>query len=520
MEDEPSTSTKTSKYSRHQSKIFNDPIWGPIELNPVCVKIIDTPEFQRLRFIKQLGGCSFVYPGAVHTRFEHSIGTSYLAGCLVRNLKKKLKKHNPEYNIKIKDKDILCVEIAGLCHDLGHGAFSHLFDQLFIPRIRRDSDWTHEKASVDMMFRIFENNKDLTEIADKEDLKLGPKSNDRNFIEGLIRGKKSAGETGREEKLDFLYEIVANEKNKIDVDKWDYFSRDCHMLGMKHNFQVMRSIMLARVIKHKHSEDDNKYQYHISFPLSEYMNIFDMYHARYTLHRRAYQHPVNKAVELMITDALCKANDKLVYREKTLAETIDDMELYTQVTDGVIDRIRFEEVRDDKDSKFMEAKKIIDRIFKRELYKCGMERRVERTEILKEVPNEAIDKEIKKYQDKWKIHLEPIVFNYGAGIQNPMKNVTFYSGSVEAEPDDEKPPMLPKDFEETYLRMYLKEPDEDGNKAVKELVSKSTRNHRGGRTKEKIQKIYLPNPSNNSIKEKKTTFVEIFTCLLYKVTLG
>ncbi|XP_062586032.1 deoxynucleoside triphosphate triphosphohydrolase SAMHD1-like isoform X2 [Saccostrea cucullata] len=476
MEDEPSTSTKTSKYSRHQSKIFNDPIWGPIELNPVCVKIIDTPEFQRLRFIKQLGGCSFVYPGAVHTRFEHSIGTSYLAGCLVRNLKKKLKKHNPEYNIKIKDKDILCVEIAGLCHDLGHGAFSHLFDQLFIPRIRRDSDWT----------------------------------------------KKSAGETGREEKLDFLYEIVANEKNKIDVDKWDYFSRDCHMLGMKHNFQVMRSIMLARVIKHKHSEDDNKYQYHISFPLSEYMNIFDMYHARYTLHRRAYQHPVNKAVELMITDALCKANDKLVYssREKTLAETIDDMELYTQVTDGVIDRIRFEEVRDDKDSKFMEAKKIIDRIFKRELYKCGMERRVERTEILKEVPNEAIDKEIKKYQDKWKIHLEPIVFNYGAGIQNPMKNVTFYSGSVEAEPDDEKPPMLPKDFEETYLRMYLKEPDEDGNKAVKELVSKSTRNHRGGRTKEKIQKIYLPNPSNNSIKEKKTTFVEIFTCLLYKVTLG
>jgi len=54
--------------------VINDPIHGNIELHPLCVKIIDTPEFQRLRFIKQLGACSFVYPGAAHNRFEHSLG--------------------------------------------------------------------------------------------------------------------------------------------------------------------------------------------------------------------------------------------------------------------------------------------------------------------------------------------------------------------------------------------------------------------------------------------------------------
>ncbi|TDG96860.1 hypothetical protein EPR50_G00234340 [Perca flavescens] len=55
-------------------KVFNDPIHGTVELHPLLIKIIDTPQFQRLRNIKQLGGAYFVYPGASHNRFEHSIG--------------------------------------------------------------------------------------------------------------------------------------------------------------------------------------------------------------------------------------------------------------------------------------------------------------------------------------------------------------------------------------------------------------------------------------------------------------
>uniref|UniRef100_A0A3B3VH18 HD/PDEase domain-containing protein n=1 Tax=Poecilia latipinna TaxID=48699 RepID=A0A3B3VH18_9TELE len=118
--------------------VFNDPIHGNIELHPILVKIIDTPQFQRLRNIKQLGGVYYVYPGASHNRFEHSIGVAYLAGELLQTLKEKQQK------LRIDERDVLCVQIAGLCHDLGHGPFSHMFDLMFIPKARPGYDWKPE----------------------------------------------------------------------------------------------------------------------------------------------------------------------------------------------------------------------------------------------------------------------------------------------------------------------------------------------------------------------------------------
>ncbi|KAK9981776.1 hypothetical protein ABG768_001300, partial [Culter alburnus] len=92
--------------------------------------MIDTPQFQRLRHIKQLGTKYLVFPGATHTRFEHSIGVAYLAGCLLRSL------HDNQPELNITKQDFLCVQIAALCHDMGHGPFSHLFDGMFIPEVR------------------------------------------------------------------------------------------------------------------------------------------------------------------------------------------------------------------------------------------------------------------------------------------------------------------------------------------------------------------------------------------------
>lgn len=276
-----------------KNTIINDPVWGPIKPDPLCMKIIDTPQFQRLRHIKQLGGCSFVYPGACHSRFEHSIGTAHLARMMGEELQKKHTKGT------ISDQEILCLEVAGLCHDLGHGPFSHLFDQQFKSKVQEREkkegttcrNWTHEKLSIEMLDKVFETldgSVDLNEF-------IGNKG--KELIKELIEPSKAK----RKEKP-FLYEIISNEENKIDVDKWDYFSRDCHMLGLHHNFQCQRSIKLARIV-------DN----HISFPKSEYFNLFDMFYTRFTLHRRAYQHNVVKAVEMMIADAFLKADNYLTF---------------------------------------------------------------------------------------------------------------------------------------------------------------------------------------------------------------
>eukprot|EP00057_Strongylocentrotus_purpuratus_P006001 XP_011660475.1 PREDICTED: deoxynucleoside triphosphate triphosphohydrolase SAMHD1-like [Strongylocentrotus purpuratus] len=137
------TLTRTSHQSL-KTKVFNDSVHGHIDFDPLLIKIIDTPQFQRLRFIKQLGCSYFVFPGAAHNRFEHSLGVCYLARELVLSLQRK----QPE--LEITDKDILCVQIAGLCHDLGHGPFSHMFDLFFIPKVR--PDFKHKEYVYRYMF--------------------------------------------------------------------------------------------------------------------------------------------------------------------------------------------------------------------------------------------------------------------------------------------------------------------------------------------------------------------------------
>ena len=113
-----------------------DIIHGNIVIDDIAKRIIDTEEFQRLRNIKQLGCCNFVFPGAVHTRFEHSIGVYHLAKKYIDLLNV-----NNQYFTK---RERECISVAGLIHDIGHGPYSHLFDDLF------PTDKNHEYRSGEL----------------------------------------------------------------------------------------------------------------------------------------------------------------------------------------------------------------------------------------------------------------------------------------------------------------------------------------------------------------------------------
>lgn len=185
-----------------KSKNFTDSIHGQITMEPLCLRIIDTPEYQRLHYLKQLGTCDFVFRGATHTRFEHSLGVGHLAERLLRVIKT----NQPELHIT--DMDILCVKVAGICHDLGHGPFSHVFDGVFIKRMypkgvtAQGKKWRHEDGSVRMFQLILQKNKIRL-----SDFNLSP--TDQLFIEEIIAGVPEHERQGRDKDKYFLYGISA-----------------------------------------------------------------------------------------------------------------------------------------------------------------------------------------------------------------------------------------------------------------------------------------------------------------------
>lgn len=390
------------------SKLFQCNIHKSIRVSGLALKIINTPEFQRLRNIKQLGIAEYVFPTASHTRFEHSIGVYHLADKMITEILNRYP--NKTYNIpafsetpvKLDCLTVECIKIAGLCHDIGHGPFSHMFDDLLK---NVDSENKHHEIRSCLIVDILCKRELKNELTDKH----------INFIKSLINPDKT--DTGA------LYQIVANNLNGIDVDKFDYLIRDSENTGSKISFSF------ERLIKEFIIDNNNN----IVYPKHCALDIYELFNSRYLMHKKVYNHKTVMIINSMYSKIL-KNVDALF----GLTQSIYDMSLFCKFTDDTIysylqllvnpPKIISLHMDNDLLDKINKTNKLYNRVQTRNLYNLVLE--IKDSENAENYLNVTIDKICVKYpaikQTDFIVKKSKIGFVSGDN-PDPFNSIYFYN---------------------------------------------------------------------------------------------
>ncbi|KNH04070.1 dendritic cell-derived IFNG-induced protein [Perkinsela sp. CCAP 1560/4] len=436
-------------------KVFGDRIHDYITIPPLLVAFIDTPEFQRLRGLKQLGSTHYLYPGATHTRFEHSIGVAFLAGVMVRHIRK----NQPELDLNYRDE--MCVMLAGLCHDLGHGPFSHLFEE-FVNRSRAKK-WRHEEMSVKVFNYIIQKHSiNFEEFCLLEE--------DKFFVANLIKGTTpgTRWKMGtRPETKRFLFDIVSNKRNGIDVDKLDYFMRDsaCCWGRVAVDCHINRIIKASRVIYF-----DKEWQ--ICFEEKMALSLGDIFGLRAKLHKYVYQHRIVNVIDHMIMNALELAGKHFTIlgtdgKPYALSECVEDIEAFVRLGDWVLDAIEAS-----PNAELERAQSIVRRIRARDFYHLAgvatyrtgetpISEKEIANHILRCIPPQASAITVEE------IVVQVVHITYGSSDQlgtadDPVNHVGFFNpkkdpnGAFHLSPKRKSPLFTPTAFEEWSILVYCK----------------------------------------------------------------
>ncbi|KAL7541457.1 hypothetical protein ACHAXR_010954 [Thalassiosira sp. AJA248-18] len=355
------------------SRLANDIVHKDISIPPAVQVVLDSPPVQRLVHLKQLG-CAFnAYPCCTHTRKEHSMGVMELAGQVATNIARK----QPQFQIS--EKDILCCRMAGLCHDLGHGPFSHGYEAFLMaayknekenpemyvernakfkeqfgvdmPQLPEPGTYEHEETSLMMIDsalatvglemdwdNLDEPLKQIGNGTDREkfgvDL-LGQNniepftSRDWVFIKECIYGKPldvphapdlQESFVGRPDHKEFLFTIVNNFYNGLDVDKIDYYGRDSFGANGVSNGNLgifLRDAVVAWAIcpnphkcfkcKKKNPDAPGRHLM-ICYPKKHMTSAMNFFGTRITNHENIYTHKKTKGAELQMVDLLLEAD--------------------------------------------------------------------------------------------------------------------------------------------------------------------------------------------------------------------
>jgi len=225
-------------------------------------------------------------------------------------------------------------------------------------------------------------------------------------IKDMIKGEKPSKENPER----FLYEIVSNEDNSVDVDKFDYLCRDSYNVGIKTvHFDHNRLIESSRVIGNEvclHSKND--------------YNVYGLFQSRYKLFKDIYTEPTSTAIDYMIADVLLEASSVYKY-----LDIITDPSEYIKLTDCLI-----ESIEHSKKLELRKSRELIQRIKRRDLYKCAAELLL--SEELSVQHQKIKAEDIASCGEN--IHPDDIIvnnfyLNYGRKDRNPVDNVLFYNSS-------------------------------------------------------------------------------------------
>lgn len=266
---------------KHTPLIINDPVYGFTRIpRGLLTQIIDHPYFQRLGRIRQLGMSALVFPGAQHTRQQHSIGAFHLMQDALRNLQEK--------GHFIFDSEAEAAEAAILLHDVGHGPFSHVLEKVFLPSL------THEDITLRMMERI---NEEL-----HGELKLA-----------LLIYRN-------EHPKAFLHELICSQ---LDTDRLDYLCRDSFFTGVREG-----NIGAARIIRMLNLCDNR-----LVVDAKGLFSIENYLISRRVMYWQVYLHKTAVAAEEVLRQALRRAKHLAAGGEKLFASPALHYFLYHSCTD-------------------------------------------------------------------------------------------------------------------------------------------------------------------------------------------
>lgn len=318
---------------------FPDPIYGLISLDRRIKPIIDHTLGLRLGRIHQLGTLYQIFPYANHYRREHCLGVAYLARLVGEHLAKLDK--------RVTDRLVLLLQIAGFCHDIGHGPFSHVYDTC-LAKIFGDSESnTHEIRSNKIVQYIMSG--------------LSYPQEDIDVVKRMIDPKEDEKE---DEKLPaFLFQIVNNTIHKCDIDKFDYGNRDSGY--MRYDTSLKPIDFISFISRTRIINDD------WVFDIDDQLMIHELIYRRQLFHLNRYCHPQVVAVSIMIEDIFIhlqeiseKLND-VSYSpfESAELETEEHFQTYAKLDDTLIDRILQE-----NNPIFGGVKSLIKRVYSKDFY--------------------------------------------------------------------------------------------------------------------------------------------------------